>query len=283
MSALPALLIAGLAAAAPGQEPAPAPSSGAPAAAREVSIDRLQWARDVDGAEPITALEVRNDFGDVRARAAGDRRLDASMVVQRLDAAGDRVGFTVERRGGVVALVVGYPPGRVRDADPHPAKDTYDRLDLVVFVPPGVTLRAHTLRGRVEARGLQGDVEASTLDGPIFVRTSGGVQARTGSGEVTVLLDTAALVTPGPPMLLLSESGPIALVLPPRGQPDLRVATSGEVASRLRLHRDLRAGRTEATLGAGKSARLVVVSSRSGRVSVEREEPALRPQEGAKK
>ena len=46
-------------------------------------------------------------LGDIRARGTGERSLDASMVVQRLDTAGDKVGFAVERRGSVVALVVG--------------------------------------------------------------------------------------------------------------------------------------------------------------------------------
>jgi hypothetical protein len=282
----PIPLALSLAAAATAQEaPAPSPTPGAPPpSAREVTMDRLQWSKEVDGSQPITAIEVRNDFGDIRARGAGDRRLDATMVVQRLDVAGQKVGFTVERRGGVVALVVGYPPGRVRDDDPHPAKDTYDRLDLVVFVPPGVTLRAHTLRGRVEARGLKSDVEASTLDGPIFVRTSGGVQARTGSGEVTALLDAGAVTTPGAPMLLQSDTGPIAVVLPPQGDPDLRVETAGEVLSKLRLQRTRHAGHTEATLGASpRPVRLVIVSSHSGRVTVEREEPALYPEPGPKK
>ena len=184
-TALFTLGLAAVAAAAPQQPPAEPSASPSP---RAFAMDRLQWSKDVDGAEPITAIEVRNDFGDIRARAAGDRKLEATMVVQRLDLAGEKVGFTVERRGSVVALDVAYPPGRVRDSESHPAKDSYDRLDLVVFVPPGVTLRAQTLRGRVEARGLKSDVEASTLDGPIFVRTEGGVQARTDSGTVTAML-----------------------------------------------------------------------------------------------
>jgi hypothetical protein len=261
------------------QAPAPSPSP----APREVQLDRLQWGKDVDGPQPVTSIEVRNDFGDIRARAAGDRRLEATMVVQRLDPAGDKVGFTVERRGGTVALVVAYPPGRVRDTDPHPAKDSYDRLDLVVFVPAGVTLRAHSLRGRVEARGLKSDVEAATLDGPILVRTSGTVQARTGSGEITALLDAGQLGTAGAPLLFQSDSGPIEVTLPPQGEAELRVLTEGEIASRLNLHRSRREGRTEATLGPRKPARLVLVSSRTGKVTVERDEPALLQSEGAKK
>jgi hypothetical protein len=273
-TALFTLGLAAVAAAAPQQPPAePAPSASP--SPRAFAMDRLQWSKDVDGAEPITGIEVRNDFGDIRARAAGDRKLEATMVVQRLDLAGEKVGFTVERRGSVVALDVAYPPGRVRDSESHPAKDSYDRLDLVVFVPPGVTLRAQTLRGRVEARGLKSDVEASTLDGPIFVRTEGGVQARTDSGTVTAMLNPAALAAAGAPMLLQSNSGPITLWLPPRETGDLRVETAGEVKSRLALRRSKLQGRTRAVLGAATAPRQVVVSSRTGAVSVEREEPSL--------
>jgi hypothetical protein len=268
------------------QTPAPPGPSPSPSAdAREPVIDRLRWSKEVDGAEPIRAIEIRNDFGDIRARGSEDRNLDASMVVQRLDAEGDKVGFTVERRGGVVALVVAYPPGRVRDSDPRPAKASYDRLDLVVFVPRGVTLRAHTLRGRVEARGLESDVEASTLDGLLFVRTAGAVQARTAGGELTVMLDREALEAAGAPMVLQSDAGPIELWLPARGTPDLRVETGGAIeTARVVLRRARSHGRARGALGTAAAPRVVVVSSRSGRVTVRREEPSqFKPAPGAEK
>jgi hypothetical protein len=249
---------------------APAPVSGP--TARPLTLERPQWAKDVDGPDPITAIEVHNDFGDIRARLSADRRLEASMVIQRLDAAGDRVGFTVERRGGSVALVVAYPPGRVRDSDPRPAKDTYDRLDLVVFVPAGVTLRAHTLRGQVEVRGLKSDVEAATQDGPVLVRTSGGVQARTDGGEITVQMDAASLAGDGPPHLLRSGTGPVTVLLPAQADPEVRIETAGELVSNLGLTTTRHEGRTRATSAARGAGRLLVVSSRTGRVRVERDE-----------
>jgi len=245
----------------------------AAAAEREPAIERLQWSKAVDGPDPVTVLEVGNDFGDIRARLAMDRVLDASMVVQRLDPAGEKVGFTVERRGRAVALVVSYPPGRVRDAVAQPAKDSYDRLDLVVFVPAGVALRAHTLRGRVEVRGLKSDVEAATQDGPIFLRTAGTMQARTVSGEITALPVAATMGTPGPPLLLQSVSGTITVTLEGRPYPELRVESGGAITTDLPVRRVAQGARVLATLAGTGSPRLLLVSSETGRVRVERDEP----------
>jgi hypothetical protein len=247
--------------------PVPRPS---PAAAREVRIEHLNWSRAIDGPDPITAIEIRNDFGDIRARLAGDRVLDASMVVQRLDPGPQGVGFTVERRGSALALVVGYPPGRVKDADPRPPKAGYDRLDLTIYVPEGVALRAHTLRGLVEARGLKGDVEAATLDGSILVSAAGVLQARTTSGEITATVSPAALAGPGAPLLFQSATGAINLIVPAQGSAELRVETAGTVTSKLDLQRAVAGGRTtaRATMGAGE--RLVLVTSGTGAVRIDR-------------
>jgi len=258
----PILLALLLQAAPPAPRPSPDP--------REVRLERLQWSRTVDGPDPITAIEIRNDFGDIRARLAGDRVLDASMLVQRLDPGPQGVGFTVERRGSALALVVGYPPGRVKDADPRPPKDGYDRLDLTIFVPEGVTLRAHTLRGLVEARGLKGDVEAATLDGSILVSAAGVLQARTTRGEITATVSPAALAGPGAPLLFQSATGAINLIVPAQGSMELRVETAGAVTSKLDLQRATAGGRTtaRATMGAGE--RLVLVTSGTGAVRIDR-------------
>jgi len=252
----------------------PQPSPSASPSPRDVVIERLQWSKAVDGPEPIAAFEVHNDFGDIRARAAGDRVLDVSMAVQRLDPAGDKVGFTVERRGSAVALVVSYPPGRIRDSIAHPPKDSYDRLDLVVFVPAGVILRAHTLRGRVEARGLKSDVEAVTEDGPIFLRTTGTMQARTVSGEITALPDAAALAAAGPPLVLQSVSGTIDVTLAGQPGPELRVETAGEIVTSLNVRRSRHGVRTRVVSAPdARAVRLLLISSQAGRVRIVRDDP----------
>lgn len=264
-----ALVLGAASSAAPSPVPSPSPSAAAVS-----GIERLQWSRAVDGEEPVTAIDIRNDFGDIRARGAGDRVLDVTMTVQRLDPSGQRLGFTVERRGGAIALVVAYPPGRVKDAVAHPAKDSYDRLDLVVFVPAGVALRAHTLRGRVEARGLKGDVDAFTEDGPIFVRTTGTTTARTVSGTITALPDAATLAVAGPPLVLASDSGTIEVTLSGQPSPELRVETAGEIETTLALARTRQGDRDRAVSAPDpKAVRLLLVGSRTGKVRILRDDP----------
>jgi hypothetical protein len=237
------------------QSPSPQP---------EVKIERLTWAKDVGGESPIRTIEVHNDFGDVRARLAPDRRLEMLAVVQRLDPGPEGVGFTVERRGDVVALTVAYPPGRVKDAVPDPPKASYDRLDLVIFIPEGVTFSAHTLRGLVEVRGLKSDVRAATRDGLIRVATSGSVQARTDSGEITASLDRSEGTGP---LILQSVSGPIQAILAPAQGVDLEVHTSGRVTSDFPLkdEKGRRVGRRQ-----GGPPRTLFIASRTGSVDLRR-------------
>ena len=69
----------------------------------------------------------------------------------------------------------------------------------------------------------------------------------------------------------------------PQGEAEVRVDTAGEVASKLGLHRAARGARTQATLRPKAPARLVLVSSGTGKVTVQREEPALLQPRDAKK
>jgi hypothetical protein len=176
------------------------------------------------------------------------------------------VGFTVERRGSVVALVATYPPGRVQDGDPDPPKTAFDRLDLTVLVPQGVSLDAYSLRGMVEVRGLKSDVRAGTLAGPIHVATSGAVRLRSVSGTIDAFLAP----TPGSgPLLLESESGAISANLPAQADLDVRVESGGPVVSDFKLaQRGTAAGPHEGRLGQG--GRALLVYSASGRVEIRR-------------
>ncbi len=258
LGALGCVVVAALAA---GQEPPPKPTEGKAG----ITIDRLSWSKSVDGEAAVRVLEVRNDFGDVRARLTEDRTAEAWGVVQRLDRGGAGVGWTVERRGDVVALTVTYPQGRVKDDDPDPPKDSYDRLDLTVFVPQGVRLEATTLRGMVEARGLKSDVSARTAKGSIFVSATGAIRARTASGPVQVLPKPS----PGQATSIVeSESGPVTVTLPPDAAVRYRAETSGSLLAELKGKRTVEAGRTLFEGNVGRGGPTLLVVSTSGQVEI---------------
>ncbi len=245
-----------------------------PAAGSAVStpkMDRLSWSKEVDGEAPIRHLQIRNDFGDIRARFTEERKLEAWAVVQRLDPGSEGVGFTVERRGDTIALAVAYPPGRIRDRDPDPPRDSFDRLDLTVFIPEGVSLGAETLRGMVEARGLRSQLTARTQGGDIFAATSGTIQASSSSGAITAFV-AATPTQPLRPFLFQSASGPMTLTLSPGADLAIELHTAGVVTSwfPLERHRGPAGNRARARLGHGRLPLLAV--SETGPIDVRRAE-----------
>lgn len=246
------------------QEPSTTPTS---AATKPFAIERVSWAKEADGPAPIRVVEIHNDYGDIRARFTEDRRIEAWGVIQRLGRGPEGVGLTVERRGAVVALTGAYPPGRIQDAAPDPPKESMDRLDLTVFVPEGIALRAHTLRGMVEARGLRSDVTAATLNGSISVSTAGSLVARSEAGAVTALLEGTA---GSRSVVIDTVSGAIDLTLPPGIGLDVRAETSAALTCAFPLRRRRIGGRTRGTGTIGQPLRDVLVRSESGGVTLRR-------------
>lgn len=244
-------------------QPNAAGGAGAAPYAPEVKLDHFDWERPADGAHPIRAVRVFNDYGDVRARFAGDRAVAVHAVIQRLGQSG--AGVTVERRGDVIAVHVAYPGGRVQDSDPEPRKDSLDRVDLVVFVPEGVSFEAHTFRGMIEARKLRSDVRAATRDGSIFALTTGAVSARSESGAITAFLGTAGAT----PSVFETRSGAIEVTLPDKGADfDVRADSGGALETDLSLQPTKRGARTFVAGTSGAGGQLLFARSESGSVAL---------------
>jgi len=251
-----------------GQSPSPAPTASP--SVKPFAIERWTWGMEADGPPPVRTVEVRNDFGDIRVRFAGDRRIEASAAIQRLGPGPEDVGVTVERRGGAVVLTVTYPPGRIRDADPQPSKTSMDRLDLTLYLPEGVSLNARTFRGMVEARAVRSDVAAETLDGDITIITRRSAWARTAGGAMRVTLDADVA---GGPNLLVSETGKIVLTLSAGVGVDLRAETGGAIRAGAPVAVRQENGRSRAAGVIGVRRREVQIYSASGEVSIERPAP----------
>lgn len=252
-------------AAAASDVPSPSPAAQ-PAQAKPFRVERYDWSGTLELSAALRRLVVRNDYGDVRARFAGDGLANLHAVIQRLGSGPD-VGVNVERHGDTLVVAVVSPPGRVSVDQARLPKTAVDRVDLVVYVPPQAALDAESARGLVEARGLQGDVRAVTVDGEIRVSASTAVEARSEGGAVTVNLAKLGEA----PTRIESRTGAIRLALPADGDFRLQVETGGELKTAFELQPGERvAGRRRASASFGKAWQSVTVRSESGNIELVR-------------
>ena len=235
---------------------------------KEFKIEHFEWTGEPGLSKDVSRILVRNDYGDVRARFAGDGIVFVSAVIQRLGSAPD-IGVNVERHGDALAVTVVSPPGRSAVAEERPAKTAVDRADLVIYVPEGAALEAASLRGIVEARGLKGRVDAETQDGDIRLDAAGPIRARSGEGNVTVVLGAASART----TLLETTSGALWLSLAAGSDYRLQVESGGVVTSQVALKEEEAAPhrRLGAVGGAGRVP--VIVRSETGAVEIVERRP----------
>lgn len=168
-------------------------------------------------------LRVVNPFGDVHARFGGyEDQAEILATSQRLET--DRPELEVRLSSGDAQadVLVAY-------SRPVEHADTRDRIDLVVFVPQGVTLDVRTHDGRIEVKGLHGNVTASSLTGSIHVRSvSGRVRTKSARGDIVAHLETGVT---GEPQELATETGSIEVWLWEDANLDVDLWTSGEIST----------------------------------------------------
>jgi hypothetical protein len=241
-------------------------SAPAPTQAKEFKIEHFQWTADPALVAGIRRVELRNDYGDIRARAGIPGMLEVYSVIQRLGPGPEDVGVNVVRHEEVLAVTVSYPPGR-RDVDHERLeKGQVDRCDTVIYVPPGVELAGQSFRGIVEARNLQGSVSASTLDGEIRVSATGTVRARSRDGAITVVFpksDGRSGVS-----LLESETGTLSVTVPAGSDVELRAETGGAITGNLPGQVVSDAGRRRLSFRSGPGKHSLLVASGSGNVEL---------------
>lgn len=207
---------------------------------------------------------MRNDYGDIRGRNAGDGKILVSGVLQRLGSDPD-VGVNVERHGDSLAITVVAPPGRIAVGAVEVPKDAVDRADLVVYVPEGVVFGATTLRGMVEARRFKAPVDAWTRSGDVRVETTGWVRARSATGNLLINLIALA----ADPSVLETGEGNIWLSVPAGSDYGLSVRAGGKVKSEIELRAHEQAGRPPLfTAEGGRKTTPVVARSDSGDVEI---------------
>ena len=235
---------------------------------KEFRIDRFDWEAEAELAQAVKRIVVRNDYGDVRARLAGDGSILVHAVIQRLGTGPD-IGVNVERHGDALSVTVVAPPGRRAVSEERPAKTDVDRADIVVYVPQGAMLEATSLRGIVEAKRIDGSVDAETLDGEIRVDATGAVRARSVGGSITVVLGGAAAAA----SLIETRTGTAWLSLAEGSDYRLMVEPGGAVTSQIPLKEEKGGPRRRYTALGGAALTPVVVRSDWGDVEIVQRKP----------
>ena len=170
-------------------------------------------------------VSVDNPYGDIRLRFGGfAQTLEINAVVQNPPGAAP------------IALQPGEDSGRYVVAPRLPAGAflaSGQRIDIVVFVPAGHAVAAHTERGLIESHGIRGDVDLQSTAGNIAIRaTLGSVRAQTGAGSIEASLNPAL---PSSHQRLATTTGDIVLGVNDKLDAELELATSGLFATEYSL------------------------------------------------
>lgn len=142
-----------------------------------------QWSGELSAGGEV---EIINPYGDVYIRHnRGGRNVGLSGVIQRLGKQPAIENIDLRASKSHVRLEISYPKG----IDPTP--DQYDRpgrVDLAVLVPEGTTLRVLTKDGVITGKRVRANIQAETESGRIDLSTSGWLDARSGSGNIQLVL-----------------------------------------------------------------------------------------------
>lgn len=173
--------------------------------------------------EPGGRVSIDNPYGNIYARFGGyENEVEIMASIQRIDTG--KPALQVRRTpvdGGLKISVAaaGSAGGEARR----------DRIDLVVFIPQGMTLDARTEKDYIEAKGLKSDVKASSVQGDIYIRSiTGRVEAETSRGRIYAALETGVTQQQ---QNFSTVTGEIEIHLWEDAVMQVDLATSGEIST----------------------------------------------------
>jgi hypothetical protein len=141
--------------------------------------------------EPGGRVSVDNPYGNIYARFGGyENEVEILASIQRID--NGRPPLQVRRTVVEGGLTIVVEPAEADTPDtPDSLDERRDRIDLVIFVPQGLTLDARTQKDMIEAKGLKGDIKASSVQGDINIRSiTGRVDAESSRGRIYAGLES---------------------------------------------------------------------------------------------
>ena len=165
------------------------------------------------------ALQIRNEFGDVRLRFGGfEHGVEITAVAQ------SPIGQTmpVVRFDALSATISTALP----DAS---LPVLGQRIDIVVWVPEKHRVKVNTLRGLVELRGVRSDVVVRSDSGDITARgVQGALDIETGSGAIEAAFSNHPVSAP---QRVVTRTGAITVSFGPELNAELALATSALIAT----------------------------------------------------
>lgn len=215
-------------------------------------MERFSWTGRLEAGclEAATRVRVVNEFGDIRTRASADARIDVSAVIQKREDLNAEPDIAIVESDDGLRVEVRFPEASIDRALIAPGRREDRRVDLVVFLPPGVELSARTVRGLIEAKGLTGTADLRSERGDLVIQTSASVDARTEHGSIAAVLRGRGWTSPP---RLETLTGDIRVELPPAIDAVVRISTRGEITTdySIEIQRDGLLRTAVATIGAG--------------------------------
>lgn len=201
---------------------APGPGAAQEPDAESWRIERLDERVELPAG---AALEVENPLGEIRVRVGEAGTVEVHAVVQRHAEDGRAPKVAIEDVPSGKKIVATFAAGAPGLASPDFARR---RIDLAVAVPPNTALGLRTDSGLIEVKGGVGNLEAESVSGDVRLWVGRPVRVRTERGAIAAYLlgrswaQSASFET---------RTGPIEVELPARADVDLRLETSGRLAT----------------------------------------------------
>jgi len=212
-----------------------------------------------------TAVEVRNDYGDVRCRVTEQSELLVVANIQRHQDDPRKAEVRIAEDGERIIIEVVYPDAGGDEAAAITAEMERRRADVAVLLPERPRLAVETTDGLIEIKGLKESLDASSRQGRIVVRTSATVRARNEHGPLEVTFLTTDWDEPSS---LLSQTGDITVWLPPDAAVLVEAETLGELSTdySIEIERRGTAEKKFAVARIGQGGGRLALRSEKGRV-----------------
>jgi hypothetical protein len=212
----------------------------------------FQWSGAIASGK---AIEIKGVNGEIRAELASGTQVEVVATKRHGDWHRDSgrwrsepsdpasVKIEVVPNDGNVTICAVYPTPAARtgtagdrtrdnDARPNECRPGPDGrmnvasndivVDFLVKVPAGVQLRAKTVNGSIDARGLKSDTDVRTVNGKVFISTTGAANANTVNGSIEASVGSAGTQ----PLDFQTVNGSVTLRLPTGTNAELHAATS---------------------------------------------------------